>query len=75
MLSKTFFKRVEVFEKSINGVVPSISSLALHDRNDFLWSRERASRSVKVFVSERENRMPFPVTTSGYSEEIELAYT
>ena len=49
---ETLFQRVEVFEKSIDSVIPAVAGLTLGHRNDTFWCCELPVWRIEILMRE-----------------------
>lgn len=75
VLSEAIGQGVEVFEESIDSVVPSAWGFALRDGDDALRRKECAVWRGEILVGEDEDGFAGPVASLGDTEEIEVAYS
>lgn len=75
VLGEAIGQGVEVFEESIDGVVPTTWGFTLCDRDDALRRKECAVWRREILVGEDEDGFAGPFASLGDTEEIEVAYS
>lgn len=75
MLFEAVGQGIEIFEKSIDDVVPSAGRFAFSDRHNALGSGKGARGGIEILVGLDQDGFSRPIASLGNAEEVKPAHS